>query len=102
MKVLVSGHVTQIESQDGERNNYMLSTRKLRFICALVLSTALLIGVVSVRLAAQGTIGSILGTVTDSSGSVVAGARVQVTNTGTNATQSSTSDSQGRYRIPAL
>src|SRR3954462_4899551 len=102
MNVLAAGHATQMESQDGRRKNSMLSTRKLRLICALVLSTALLIGVINVRLSAQGTIGSILGTVSDPSGSGVAGARVQVINTGTNAIQSTTTDSQGRYRVPAL
>ena len=53
-------------------------------------------------LAAQGTIGSILGTVTDSSGSVVPGATVTARNTGTGAVQSTTSDEEGRYTIPAL
>jgi len=50
---------------------------------------------------AQGAIGS-LGTVTDSSGAVVAGAKIQATNIGTNAVQTTLSDAEGRYRIPAL
>jgi hypothetical protein len=52
--------------------------------------------------AAQGAIGSILGTVSDSSGSVIPGATVTARNTGTGAIQLATSDAQGRYRIPVL
>jgi hypothetical protein len=47
-------------------------------------------------LAAQGTSASILGSVTDTSGGAVPDATVHVTNTGTNATQVTTSDGQGR------
>ena len=77
----------------------MLSNCKARFVCELALSVGLLIGITNVRVAAQGTTGTILGTVTDSSGGVVPDANVQVTNTGTNATQIVTSDAQGRYRV---
>jgi len=45
---------------------------------------------------------TISGTATDSSGAVLAGAKVDATNTGTNITQSTVTDAQGRYTIPQL
>jgi outer membrane receptor protein involved in Fe transport len=51
---------------------------------------------------AQMTRGSIAGVVRDSSGAVVPGATVTVTNVNTNATQSVTTDGEGFYRAPAL
>ena len=54
------------------------------------------------HLAAQGTTGTVLGTVTDPSGAAIPDAKVQVTNVGTGATQTTMSDSQGRYRVPDL
>ena len=80
----------------------MLDHRKRRFILSLAFGTALLVGAADSRLEAQGTIGSILGTVTDSSGSVTPGATVTARNTGMGALQFTTSDTQGRYRIPVL
>ncbi len=50
----------------------------------------------------QGATATILGTVTDMSGAAVPDAMVQVKNSGTGATQSLTSDAQGRYRVPDL
>ncbi len=80
----------------------MLSNGKAHFVCSLVLSAGLLIGLANVRLAAQGTTGTILGTVTDASGGAIPEATIRVTNTGTNATQIVTSDAQGQYRVPDL
>ena len=51
---------------------------------------------------AQMTRGSIAGTVRDSSGAIVPGVTVTVTNVATNAIQSVVSDAQGFYRAPAL
>src|SRR5687768_6140854 len=51
---------------------------------------------------AQMTRGSVAGTVRDTSGAIVPGATVTVTNVATNAAQSVTSDAQGFYRAPAL
>src|SRR5437762_4933373 len=79
----------------------MLDVRKLRCVLSIALGTALLVAADS-RVAAQGTIGSILGTVTDASGSFIPGGTVTASNTGTGAVQSATSDERGRYRIPAL
>jgi hypothetical protein len=80
----------------------MPSSWKHRFVLSLALGAALLVGAADARLAAQGTIGSIAGTVTDDTGSVVPGATVTARNAGTGAVQSTTSDQQGRYTIPAL
>ena len=63
----------------------MLNVSKPRLVCALVLSVGLLIVAVNVRVMAQSASsasGTILGTVTDSSGGVIPDAKVQVTNTG--------------------
>lgn len=54
------------------------------------------------RLWAQAATATILGTITDSSGDAVPDAMVQVKNVATGATQSGTSDSQGRFRVPEL
>src|SRR5207247_6284942 len=46
--------------------------------------------------------GTILGRITDSSGAVVAGAAIQVVNTDTNVTVSTTSNQDGNYQAPFL
>jgi hypothetical protein len=73
-----------------------------RLLLSLLVATGLVLGAAGARLSAQGTIGTILGVVTDESGSVVPGATVTARNTGTGALQSTASDEQGRYTIPAL
>jgi len=80
----------------------MPSIREFRAFCVFVLSAALLSGVASVRLASQAATGTILGTVTDSSGATVPDTTVRITNVGTAATQIAMTDSQGLYRVPAL
>jgi hypothetical protein len=80
-----------------------LSLQRLVFrICLLALVTAFLLA--SSSLSAQTTLstGSIVGTVTDPSGAVVAGAKVVVTNTGTNQTVSLTSNSAGAFSTGPL
>ncbi len=67
-----------------------------------VLSALLLLAVGARQLHAQAVSGNISGTVTDASGAVIAGANVQVKNTGTGVTQTTTSNSQGRYNVPDL
>lgn len=69
---------------------------------AAVLGFFVCSGIGVIHLGAQGTTATILGTVSDATGAVVAGAMVQVRNTGTGATQSIQSDPQGRYRVPDL
>ncbi len=51
---------------------------------------------------AQTTTATISGTLTDSSGAAVAGARVNVRDLGTGTVRSATSDGQGRYRVGEL
>jgi len=45
---------------------------------------------------------SIVGSVTDASGAVVAGAKIEITNVGTNAVSTQMTDSSGAYAVPAL
>jgi carboxypeptidase family protein len=64
-------------------------------VCLLILaSTAFAYG--------QGAVGTILGTVTDSSGAVVAGADVQVTNLATNVSHSTKTTDTGDFTAPYL
>jgi hypothetical protein len=68
---------------------------KLRLIAIFVLLTA-------VTLMAQTFRGTILGTVTDSSGAVVSGATVKVRNVGTGQERTTTTSADGSYAIPEL
>src|SRR5437870_1725130 len=53
-------------------------------------------------LAAQGVRATIVGRVTDDSGAVVPGAKITITNTGTNESRSITVNDSGEYAIPQL
>lgn len=65
--------------------------------------TALAVAVLlPAAVSAQMTRGSVAGTVRDSSGAVVPGVTVTVTNVATNASQTVVSDAEGFYRAPAL
>ncbi|HEY7499441.1 MAG TPA: carboxypeptidase regulatory-like domain-containing protein [Vicinamibacterales bacterium] len=64
----------------------------------VVMSLGLMPGAVG----AQSVTGTILGTVTDSSGAVVAGAKVTIVNEGTGLARTVTADSNGEYTVPAL
>ena len=68
-----------------------------RALCLLALS----LGVAS-SAAAQSVSGTILGTVTDSTGATVAGAKVTLVNEGTGFTRVITADGNGEYTAPAL
>lgn len=50
----------------------------------------------------QGSFGTILGTVTDTSGAVIPGATVTITNAGTGVSRKLTTDSAGAYNAPTL
>src|ERR1700681_14644 len=89
------------QSQNFEKGGPMAS-KKLHVISAFGLTAALFFSMTAIRLTAQTTTATILGTVTDSSGAAVPDAGVRITNTGTAATQITMSDMQGRYRVPAL
>src|SRR5690242_18093604 len=80
----------------------MLSKAIPRIVFALAGSAALLIGFLVKPLAAQTNTATILGTVTDASAGTIPGAKVTVINTGTAATQVTTTGADGHYRVPAL
>jgi outer membrane receptor protein involved in Fe transport len=81
-----------------------LSGGKLAIITLLLAVAS--ISVVPMRALAQTETGRITGTITDSQGAVVAGAKIKVVNIGTGAARNATSDSQGNYiaanLLPAL
>ncbi len=68
-----------------------------RALCLMALSLGLASSAV-----AQSVSGTILGTVTDSSGATVGGAKVTIVNEGTGLTRVLTADSSGEYTAPAL
>src|ERR1700683_399686 len=53
-------------------------------------------------LKSQTTTAVISGTVTDTSGAAIPGAKIEVKNVATGISESTTSDNQGRYRVPEL
>jgi len=68
---------------------------RARILLALIL-------LVAVNLSAQTFRGTILGTVTDPSGAVVAGAKVTVKNTGTGLERATETSGDGSYSLPEL
>jgi hypothetical protein len=68
--------------------------RQVRFVASIWLF--------SLSIWAQGPTGQIIGTVTDPSGGLIAGAAVTITNTGTNVQRAVTTNSSGIYDAPAL
>ncbi len=72
--------------------------KSLRSGLVLVLAIATMSGVLS----AQTYQGRILGSVTDSSGAVIPGAKVTITNVGTNVARTLTTNSVGEYDAPSL
>jgi hypothetical protein len=80
----------------------MRSRILLERIFVLALGGLFLFAMGASRLSAQAVTANISGTVTDSSGGVIAGAQVVVTNMGTNASLTTASNDQGRYNAPDL
>jgi len=72
---------------------------KQRFVAFCLV---LFLGLIARTSLAQSTFGSIRGTVTDSSGAVVSGVTVVVTNTGTNISKTVITDDQGNYEVSHL
>src|SRR5689334_23926866 len=68
-------------------------------VVLLMLATLSLAGLVYGQSGANGTI---VGTVTDNTGAVLANASVDVTNTGTNVTTHATTTSSGDFTVPYL
>ena len=69
-----------------------------RKTCLIVVSILFLV----IHASAQTTNGLMTGTITDSSGAVVAGAQVNVTNQGTSLLRTTTTDGNGYYILPQL
>ena len=74
------------------------TAKALVFFCALLFVSVLF----SKAAFAQADVGTIVGYVTDPSGAVVSGAKVTVTNQGTKASRTVTTDAQGHYAFPSL
>ena len=66
-------------------------------VASRLLLAFFLVALTGVRLPAQSTFGTILGTVRDSSGALVPGAQVTLVNTGTAATRTMATDASGNY-----
>lgn len=69
---------------------------------AQLAGTLLLILLTTAAASAQTFRGTILGTVTDQNGAVVAGAKVTIRNTSTGLERSTTTDDEGNYTVPEL
>jgi hypothetical protein len=76
------------------------SRRFSRIVLPLLAFVLCLTGIA--RLSAQTDSGRVLGTVVDTTGAVIPGATITITNTGTGATQSTTSDGQGAFSMLSL
>jgi hypothetical protein len=77
------------------------SVRKIRRAWATLVTIFILMACLR-AVWAQTTTGSIYGTVTDSTGAVIPNAKVVLTNTGTNAVLTATSNSHGAFVFPAV
>src|SRR5579871_2387506 len=71
---------------------------------SILLALSVWMGIVGVspRLMGQGATASILGTVSDTTGTAISEAAIQIKNLGTGLTQSFQTDAQGRFRVPDL
>jgi hypothetical protein len=71
-------------------------------LVALCLAFAVVLALMPRTVAAQAVTGTILGTVTDSTGAVVAGATVTLTHTGTGNSRTVVTDTHGEYAAPSV
>jgi hypothetical protein len=79
-----------------------MNTKSSRYTCAFLTFCCLLLSLFAASSRAQSTQGTILGTVKDSSGSVVPGADIKITNADEGATLAYSSDESGNFLIPDL
>jgi hypothetical protein len=77
------------------------SSRALR-LCSLLAAGLFLMAATPSVAGAQAVTGTLLGTVTDSTGAVVTGAKVTVTNQNTGLTRTVTTDAAGEYTVPSI
>ena len=89
-----------LEEHKGQE--FISCTREMNRGFSAIVRTAACLIVIAATLLSQSTTGIISGTVTDTSGAVVAGAKVEVKNVGTGIVQSTTSNAQGRFRVSEL
>jgi hypothetical protein len=82
------------------RNQVLAFNLKSSLLCLLVFTCLWLAG--GARAAAQFDTGSMTGTTVDSTGALVPGVTVTVTNTGTQAKTTLTTTNSGTFRVPAL
>jgi Carboxypeptidase regulatory-like domain/TonB dependent receptor len=73
-----------------------------RGLLSLLLAGLILVAAAPSTVLAQAVTGTLLGTVTDSTGAVVAGAKVTITNEGTGFTRTATTDASGEYTFPSI
>jgi hypothetical protein len=74
---------------------------RMRFV-RLVLCLAVLLVIAGKLFAQAGATGTILGTVTDSSGAIIPGAKVRVTSIATNVSADTVTSSAGDFNVPSL
>lgn len=81
-----------------------MSAKKFHFPLPLLWSTTLILSVVFVSIPAlgQNATGRVIGTITDTQGAAIVGARVTVTNTGTNVVSNSVTNNTGYYQVLEL
>ena len=79
-----------------------IRSRGFSFYMLVVFVVSSLAVLSPVRMNAQTTEASIVGTVTDTSGAAIPDAAIRTTNMGTGAVQNAVSDSQGRFRVQLL
>jgi hypothetical protein len=91
----------EAEAEEEEKMIRYAGSTSAPTIGAAIIVAALAFGLPS-SAAAQAVTGTILGTVTDSTGAVVANAKVTIVNEGTGFTRAVTADSNGEYTVPAL
>lgn len=82
-------------------------TFRTKYLRAMILGAALSVGasiatLAPIPAAAQADLGSISGVVSDSTGAVIAGAQVKVTNTATGAIRTTVTNSKGEYSLTQL
>src|SRR5215471_3193172 len=91
--------VVSLLASQNSRKAYMTPRRLIKLLIVLILS----IGISTANLFAQGTdLGTIRGTVTDSSGALVPNARVDVTDLATLTLHTVTTNEHGDYQAAAL
>jgi hypothetical protein len=99
----VSAGNQEIESLGGLRMALRTSDHLFHSPCARRAAIALSLAVVfTVFASAQNTNGRIIGTVTDTQGAAIAGAKISVTNTGTNVLSDTVTNNEGYYQVLQL